>query len=152
MRYWINVISSNHVKKGMEGGFTQYGHGKRTALETLSPGDIMVFYSARETVARNSPAVQRFTAHAKVKDSPVYQVEMSSTFKTWRKDMEFTPESKVKHADIRPLIGKLDFIKDKKHWGMAFRRGLFEISEKDYGVIAEKMFATQTGAQIKEAI
>ena len=139
MRYWINVISANHVKKGIEGGFTQYGHGKRTALERLSTGDIMIFYSPRETVTRNSPLVQRFTAHAMVKESPVYQVEVSDKFKPWRKDMDFTQESKFKAVDIRPLIGKLNFIKDKKHWGMAFRRGLFEITESDYNVIAKAM-------------
>lgn len=140
MRYWVNVISSNHVKKGIEGGFTQYGHGKRSALETLAPGDIIVFYSARETVARNSPAVQRFTAHATASENPVYQVEVSSTFKPWRKDVQFTPESKIRPVDIRPLIQRLNFIKDKKHWGMAFRRGLFEITERDYEVIAKEMF------------
>jgi len=143
MRYWVNVISSNHVKKGIEGGFTQYGHGKRAALERLSPGDVIIFYSARETIARNSPAVQRFTAHAKVSETPVYRMELSSTFKPWRKDVEFTPESKFRSVDIRPLIGKLDFIRDKKHWGVAFRRGLFEIPEKDYQVIEKEMFATE---------
>jgi len=66
--------------------------------------------------------------------------------------MEFTMEPIIRPVDIRPLIGKLDFIKNKKNWGMAFRKGLFEISEKDYGVIAEKMFASQTGAQIKDGV
>ena len=28
MKYWINVISKDHVLAGMEGGFTQATHGK----------------------------------------------------------------------------------------------------------------------------
>ena len=152
MRYWVNVISSNHVKKGVEGGFTQYGHGKRAALERLSPGDIIIFYSARETIARNSPVVQRFTAHAKVSETPVYQVAVSSTFKPWRKNVEFTRGSNFKSVHIRPLIAKLDFIRDKKHWGIAFRRGLFEIPEKDYRIIEEKMFAKGPKERSKKVV
>jgi hypothetical protein len=44
-------------------------------------------------------------------------------------------------APIRPLIEKLDFIPDKQHWGMPFRRGLFEISGRDFDRIAKAMRA-----------
>jgi len=42
-------------------------------------------------------------------------------------------------AAVRPLIEQLDFIPNKKSWGIVFRRGFFEISERDFGVIEAAM-------------
>jgi hypothetical protein len=47
MRYWINTVSRDHVQTGVEGGFTQADHGKRTRLKRLERGDRIVFYSPR---------------------------------------------------------------------------------------------------------
>jgi hypothetical protein len=139
MRYWINTISLNHVTKGAEGGFTQAGHGKRNALAKLSQGDRIIFYSPRESLAASSPPVQSFTAHGTVIDDAPYQAEITPHFKPFRRGMEFTPQFKIRKVGIRPLIAHLRFIEDKKHWGLVFRRGLFEIPEDDYNVIARKM-------------
>ena len=35
-------------------------------------------------------------------------------------------------APVKPLIESLDFIRDKKQWGVYFRRGFFEIGEADF--------------------
>ena len=35
-------------------------------------------------------------------------------------------------AAVQPLLESLDFIRDKKSWGVFFRRGFFEISEADF--------------------
>jgi len=45
-------------------------------------------------------------------------------------------------ARIEPLLDKLSFIRSREHWGMAFRRGLVEVSESDMEVIAKAMSAT----------
>ena len=137
MRYWINTISRDHVTKGVQGGFTQAGHGSRTGLNKLSEGDFIIFYSPRASIARSSSAVQQFTALGRITDSTAYQVEVSSTFRPFRRKMEFTRD--IKSVDVRPFIDKLEFIKDKKHWGIAFRTGLFPISQKDYELISKEM-------------
>ena len=41
-----------------------------------------------------------------------------------------------KEISILPLIEKLDFIQDKRRWGVPFRRGCFSISEADFKRIA----------------
>ena len=38
-RYWLGVVSREHVLRGVEVGIVQVNHGKRTPLERLSPGD-----------------------------------------------------------------------------------------------------------------
>jgi hypothetical protein len=35
-------------------------------------------------------------------------------------------------APVKPLLESLDFIRDKKQWGVYFRRGFFEIGEADF--------------------
>jgi hypothetical protein len=50
-RYWIAVASREHVLKGVAGGFCQACHGKRTPLALMMPGDWVVYYSSKETLA-----------------------------------------------------------------------------------------------------
>ena len=38
-RDWVNTISLEHVRRGVEGGFTQADHGKSTRLSRLQAGD-----------------------------------------------------------------------------------------------------------------
>jgi EVE domain-containing protein len=47
MRYWIGVVSRDHVQRGVAGGFCQLCHGKAAAMQRLTPGDWIVFYSRR---------------------------------------------------------------------------------------------------------
>jgi hypothetical protein len=43
-RYWIGIASSDHVEKGIQGGFAQLGHGKLAPIRRLSPGDWIAYY------------------------------------------------------------------------------------------------------------
>ena len=42
-------------------------------------------------------------------------------------------------APVKALIESLDFIRDKKQWGVYFRRGFFEIGESDFRKIESAM-------------
>jgi len=137
MRYWINTVSHDHVKAGMEGGFTQANHGRATNLRRLSKGDLIAFYSPR-THFRSGEPLQQFTAIARVADEKPYQVEMTPTFHPWRRRVEFVP---CEEAPIQPLIEGISFIKDKRQWGFVFRHGLFEIHGEDFHRIAQAMKA-----------
>jgi hypothetical protein len=44
-------------------------------------------------------------------------------------------------APIRPLIDDLEFIPNKKSWGVTLRRGFFQIGEQDFKTIAAAMRA-----------
>jgi hypothetical protein len=136
-RHYVNTVSLDHLRRGVNGGFTQANHGRITGLERLRRGDLIVFYSPKTAFEGGEP-LQSFTALGRVADEDPYQVEMTATFHPWRRRVEFLPSEE---APIRPLIERLDFIADKQHWGMPFRRGLFEISKGDFDRIARAMKA-----------
>ena len=137
MTYWINMVSHDHVKAGMEGRFTQANHGRATNLRRLSKGDLIAFYSPRMHFRSGEP-LQQFAAIAHVTDEKPYQVEMTPTFHPWRRRVEFVP---CEEAPIQPLIEELGFIKDKRQWGFVFRRGLFEICGEEFHRITQTMKA-----------
>lgn len=138
MKCWVNTISLDHVRLGVEGGFTQAGHGKSSGLKRLSAGDWIAFYSPKTSLLNGAP-VQAFTALGRIADDELYQGEMGSGFVPWRRNVEFLDCAEI---PIKPLIDGLSFIKDKQHWGYVFRFGLFEIPRPDFELIKNAMTAT----------
>jgi hypothetical protein len=139
MRYWVNTVSRDHVQRGVDGEFTQAGHGKPTGLKRMAKGDRIVFYSPRTELDGGEP-LQAFTAVGEITDDAPYQVEMTPEFHPWRRKVRFGASEE---APIRPLIESLEFIRNKKSWGFVFRRGLFEIQESDFQKIARAMGASR---------
>ncbi len=104
-------------------------------MDRMSPGDCFAIYSPKEEIRDGDP-VQAFTAIGKVLASEVYQVE-SRGFKPFRRDVRYLEASP---APIRPLLEKLSITKGRgASWGQVLRRGFFEVTEKDYEVIAAAM-------------
>ena len=137
-RYWVNTVSRDHVQAAVEGGFTQADHGKNTRLKRLNKGDLLVFYSPKTKLKGGRP-LQAFTALGEVIGTEPYQVEMTSDFHPWRLKMDFKKGNEI---PVRPVLNDLEFIKDKEKWGLPFRRGLFEINQADFEVIAKAMSVT----------
>ena len=135
MNHWINTISRDHVKLGVKGGFTQAGHGKITGLKKLKKGDWMIFYSPK-TAFKDGEPLQTFTALCRITGGEPYQVTLESGRQPWRLDAEFM---QCREVPIKPLIGDLNFIQDKTHWGYMFRFGLFQIPEADFELIKQAM-------------
>jgi hypothetical protein len=135
MKCWVNTISRDHVRLGVEGGFTQAGHGKSSALKRLSAGDGIVFYSPKTSLEGGEP-LQTFTAIGQIADDELYQGQMGSGFVPWRRNVNFLECVEV---PIRPLIDELSFISDKQRWGYKFRFGLFEIPQADFELIRRAM-------------
>ena len=133
--YWVSTISRDHVRLGVEGGFTQAGHGKASGLKRLKADDWLVFYSPK-TSLRDGEPLQAFTAIGRVVDDDLYQVEQAPGFTPWRRNVEFV---RGIETPIRPLIDQLSFIKDKRRWGYMFRVGLFKIPQEDFALISRAM-------------
>jgi hypothetical protein len=138
MGYWINTVSRDHVRRGMDGGYTQANHGRPHALRRLRNGDLIAFYSPRTTYPDGEP-LRQFTAIARVVDDEPYQTRMTLEFHPWRRLVE---PIESHEAPVAPLIKDLTFIRDKGRWGFVFRRGMFEIGEDDFRRIARAMGAT----------
>jgi hypothetical protein len=127
-RYWIIVASREHVKLGVAGGFAQAGHGKRSGLARMHAGDRVIYYSPREVYGGDEP-LHAFTALGEVADGEILQVEMSPDFRPFRRKVMYQWTGSVR---IEPLIGDLEFIRNKKSWGSAFRFGMLEIRKPDF--------------------
>jgi hypothetical protein len=134
-RYWINTLSLDQVRCGVEGGFTQADHGRDTRLRRLRHGDRVAFYSPRTAVGSGRP-LQQFTALGQVVDDEPYRVEVREGFWPWRRRVEFEG---VVAVPVRPLLPVLGFVDDEEGWGRPFRRGLFEVPAGDFGAIAGAM-------------
>ena len=119
MRYFINVVPRAHVQEG----FT----GEESRLRRPSRGDAIVFYSPRSD--------KKFTAIGEVVDDAPYHAGDGDP-KPWRRNVKFLD---CAEAAVQPLIDELEFIRNKTTWGVAFRRGYFEIGEADYRRIADAM-------------
>ena len=133
--FWIGVVSRSHVQRGVQGGFIQLNHGKKAPVQRLKAGDRIALYSPR-TDYPDGAALQAFTALGIVRSGQVYQVEMSADFKPYRVDVDFLAATE---APIRPLLSRLSFIKDKTHWGAAFRFGFLRVPEDDFTLVSDAM-------------
>ncbi len=135
MKYWIGVVSRVHVLVGVKARIAQIGHGKRPGLARMHQGDWLIYYSPRVSLESDTK-LQAFTAIGQIADNEIYQVEMSKTFKPYRRNVNYLA---CHEAPIAPLIERLSFIKNKKQWGSIFRYGLVEIPKKDFETIKDAM-------------
>lgn len=134
-KYYIVVVSKDHIQRGVAGGFMQANHGKATSLRKLHKGDWVIIYSPKMTFEGNEP-LQAFTAIGQVKDEELYQYKMSENFIPYRRNVVYYQCHEI---PIAPLINSLDFIENKKAWGYRFRFGFFEIDEADFELIRSQM-------------
>ena len=134
-KYWIAVVSKEHVQNGIKWEIMQVCHGKKRPLLRIKKEDYIIFYSSKIKRTDKLP-FQKFTAIARAIDDKIYQVKMFENFEPFRRKVEFM---NCKEIEIRPLIEELDFIPNKKSWGYPFRYGLLEITEKDFNLISKKM-------------
>ena len=134
-QFWIGVVSHTHVQIGVSGGFVQLNHGKKAPLQKLQATDGFVYYSPKTSYPTGEPC-QMFTAIGIVKSGEIYQADMGDDFHPFRVDVHFFS---AKEAAIKPMLDKLSFIKDKAHWGVAFRFGHLKVPAQDFKIIAEAM-------------
>ena len=92
-------------------------------------------YSPRSSYP-DGEVLQSFTAIGVVTSGGIYQVEMTPDFKPYRLDVTFLES---REAPIKPLVDGLSFIRNKTHWGAAFRFGQLKIPAEDFDLIAQAM-------------
>jgi len=137
-RHWIGVAARDHVATGMAGGFCMFAHGDGAALRRLSPGDLFAYYAPMTGIG-DGQSVRAFVAMGQVLNQPPEQHAMGNgDTKGWRRAAHYFPAAE---ADIYPLLPDLSFVRDPTHWGITFRRSLFDIGAEDFAIIAVAMGA-----------
>ena len=132
-RFWIGVVSREHVLIGATGGFAMMNHGKLAPLRRLTPGDGLIYYSPKTAWPDGAP-LKAFTAIGTVRDAAPYQAEMRPGMLGYRRDIDWLPAAET---PISLVIDRLEFVRG--NWGMLARRGLFEISDADFQTIRTAM-------------
>lgn len=137
MRYWLGVVCRDHVRRGTSLGIARLGHGKRTGLSRLSPGDWLVYYSPR-TSLRDGVPLQSFTAIGEVTDDEIWQAD-EGAFQPWRRRVRYLPNTA--DVPVHQLEGALALTAGP-NWGYQLRRGLLELPEGDFHRIRQAMIET----------
>ena len=143
-RGWIAVACADHVALGVAGGFMQVCHGKAAPLRRMRPGDYVAYYSPTESFGVRR-SLQAFTAIGVIRDSEPYCFDMGAGFQPWRRNVDWLVSQP---ADIRPLLGKLEFTASRgSTWGFPLRFGVLAVSDADMNVIGEAMKASLQAAK-----
>ena len=134
-RYWIGIISQDQAEAAVAQGFVQLSFGRAAPLARMQPGDGLAIYSPRTAHAAGEP-LQAFTAIGRIADGPVYEAAPVDPSPMFRRDAAYLQATP---APIRPLLGELTFIRNKDHWGAAFRFGVVRVPRDDFAAIAAAM-------------
>jgi hypothetical protein len=132
-RYWIAVAPRDHAAQGVANGFVELTYGRAEPLARLMPGDGLLVYSPRESAPHGEP-LQAFTAIGRVRDAPIYQAPRDH--QPFRRAVHWLP---CVPAPVKPLLDALTFVRNKAHWGAAFRFGMLRVSRDDFAAIAIAM-------------
>ncbi len=135
-RYWIVVSSADHIQSAVEGGFVQAGHGRRSPVEIFDRHDWIACYAPREQM-RAGRAVQAFIAIGEVTDDQAAAVDRGAVGIHHRRRVAW--RKRAKPWPIRRMLDRLSVTRDRKSWGLALRRSVFEISCDDFWEIAKAM-------------
>lgn len=144
-KFWMGVVSEEHVRIGEKGGFAQLCHGKCAPLKRMKEGDWLIYYSPKTNYPEGKP-LQSFTAIGTVKSGFIYRFEMGLQFIPYRMDITYQPCQSVSLASIKPM---LQFVNENGNIGLLFRRGHFEIQQQDFMTIANAMGVNLNGMEIK---
>ena len=131
-KFWIGVVSKEHVLRGVEGGFCQVCHGKKAPLNRMKKGDYLLYYSPKYQL-NGQEKLQAFTAVGKILDDTAYQVEMSEGFVPFRRDVSYYQP--VKDCPI-------DLVRQHPQWrqyASQIRYGHFEVSKDFFLYVFEQM-------------
>ena len=133
MNGWLGVVSAAHVRRGVELGIAQIGHGKRAPLARMRAGDTLVYYSPVEQIG-DTAALREFTALGVMADDAIWQADEGS-FKPFRRRAEYLPLRPVPLAQLRDRL----HLTSGPNWGYQLRRGLVPLDQHDVEIIRESM-------------
>lgn len=119
-------------------GFVNLATARRRRCGASHPDDGLVYYSPREEM-RSGAIVKGFTAIGRVRPGDVYQAQQTESFCPFRHDVDYFT---AHDAPITPMLEHLTFTAGGANWGWLMRRGMFEISEGDFSIIANAMSVT----------
>lgn len=133
MKYWLGVVSKEHVTRGVDGGFAQVCHGKKGPLARMKKDDWLIYYSPGYRLGKSD--LKAFTAIGKVVDEDVFQFKMSPDFVPYRRRVDYLEMQDASLEELKPVLE----LCVGPSWGHQLRRGLIEITKSDFDKIKKVM-------------
>lgn len=131
-KFWIGVVSKEHVLRGVEGGFCQVCHGKKAPLNRMKKGDYLLYYSPKYQM-NDQEKLQAFTAVGKILDDTAYQVEMFEDFFPFRREVSYYQP--VKDCPIEQVRQHPQW----RQYASQLRYGHFEVSKDFFLYVFDQM-------------
>jgi len=137
MNYWVFPITAdNHLicLKHKVVGAKSNNNNKR--INQVKKGDIILFYITREHLTKKGHPVHQFSSVVQCMGPSCQAINESINIfgSTYPQHLPIKIINQKK-CDIKPLINKLSFMKNKENWGSAFMSGMRLIPENDYNII-----------------
>lgn len=127
------AIAANNTEKCFESGvFGAANSRTATRLVDMVPGDILVFYKAKEGFA----GIWEVISSCYTDKTPIWN------------DGEYPTRVKIKpiialkpnqYVDAKTLVDDLEMVTHPHYWGIAFRENLKELSVKDYELVKSRL-------------
>ncbi|GAA3202367.1 hypothetical protein GCM10020255_107680 [Rhodococcus baikonurensis] len=74
MSAWLGAVSAEHVRRAVDLGIAQIGHGKRFGLARMKAGDVLVYYSPVKSIGDRDP-LREFTALGVIEEGEIWQAD-----------------------------------------------------------------------------
>lgn len=149
-RFWLGILSEDHVKAAMKGSYAEVAYGSRGLLSNLAPGDGLVYYSSKvvrypaSCEDRRNNLLRCFTGIGIITVGNVYSVPAPDGHsQSFRRPMQFF--SAPVSPPMAPIASYLSFVKKPASWGVYLRAPLIGLSSTDFAIIAERMEAVGPG-------
>jgi hypothetical protein len=146
-QYWIAVVARDIAERACAGGYAELNQGRAGVLELMRAGDGFLTYCPRATDPKGEP-VQAFVTLGHVRDGVLIRAPRPDGPPAFRLAVDYLPATP---ASIRPLLDGLTFIRNRQHWGAAFRFGALRIARVDFSRIALAMGQDLDGEHARAA-
>ena len=141
--YWIISISEDNLEIALKYNLIGLPSTGKKLMLKISDGDHIVFYIGKQRAGYGGghPNVLEFGPIAKIEGSAFYDEtkiwrSRRNEKYPWRRKISILSEKRIKVQDV---LKKLDFIRNKKKWGVYFIKGAREIPQKDYVVLRDAL-------------
>ncbi len=111
MNAWLGVVSAEHVRRAVDLGIAQIGHGKRAGLARMKAGDVLVYYSPVESIGDRDP-LREFTALGVIEEGEIWQAD-EGCFKPFRRRVRYEQFTPVPLGDVRSRLA----LTSAPNWG-----------------------------------
>lgn len=133
---WIVTVSEDNLEGTLKHKLIGLPETRRSSVKGIRTGDTIVFYIGKKRAGYGGPktSVSQFghvaevTGEYYVGNERIWMSRSKEVF-LCRVPITVISEGRVGAAEVIP---QLDFVRDKRKWGLHFLTGIRRISERDY--------------------